>query len=78
VVEQEVHMSALAVSPVVYESPVLGWRGEVATEQPWLVFAVWVFTLSAALGWAAYCIHSGGDPDIDIGWFRIKVTCTKN
>ena len=71
-------MSALAVSPAVYESPVLDWRGEVATEQPWLVFAVWVFTLSAALGWAAYCIHSGGDPDIDIGWFRIKVTCTKN
>jgi hypothetical protein len=78
VVEQEVRMSALAVSPAVYEPPALGWRGEVATEQPWLVFAVWVFTLSAALAWAAYCIHQGGNPDIDIGWFRIKVSCYKN
>ena len=42
-------MSALAVSPAVYEPPTLGWRGEAATEQPWVVFAVWVFTLSAAL-----------------------------
>jgi hypothetical protein len=70
-------MSVLAVSHPAYEPPEVGWRGETATEQPWLVFAVWVFTLSAALAWAAYCIHQGGSPDMDVGWFRIKVACYK-
>jgi hypothetical protein len=67
-------MSVLAVP---YEAPALSWRGEVGTEQPWLVWAVFVFTVSAALAWASYCIYSGGQPDVDIGWFRIKVSCYK-
>jgi hypothetical protein len=67
-------MSVLAVP---YQAPALAWRGEVATEQPWLVWAVFVFTVSAALAWASYCIYSGGQPDVDIGWFRIKVSCYK-
>jgi hypothetical protein len=67
-------MSVLAVP---YEAPALAWRREVATEQPWLVWAVFVFTVSAALAWASYCIYSGGQPDVDIGWFRIKVSCYK-
>ena len=73
VVNWEVCMSALALSS--YEPPAIAWPGEVADERPWLVWAVWVFTLSAALAWAAYCIHQGGNPDIDIGWWRIKVAC---
>jgi len=68
-------MSAMAVSRGAYEAPALEWSGETAVEQRWLVWVVWVFTLSAALAWAAYCIHQGGDPDIDIGWFKIKVSC---
>jgi hypothetical protein len=67
-------MSVLAVP---YEPPALAWPGETATEQPWLVFAVFVFTVSAALAWSAYCISQGGQPDVDIGWFRIKVSCYK-
>jgi hypothetical protein len=70
-------MSVLAVSHPAYEPPALAWRGETATEQPWLVFAVWVFTLSAALAWASYCIYVGGSPEVDVGWFRIKVACYK-
>jgi hypothetical protein len=73
VVNEEVRMSALALSG--YQRPAIAWAGEVAEERPWLVWAVWVFTLSAALAWAAYCVHQGGNPDIDIGWFRIKVSC---
>ena len=68
-------MSALALPSAAYEPPALAWPGESATEQPWLVFAVWVFTLSAALAWATYCISQGGDPSVDVGWFRIKVSC---
>lgn len=68
-------MSVMAVTPAAYEPPALSWSGETATEQHWLVFAVWVFTLSAALAWASYCIYVGGSPDIDVGWFRIKVSC---
>jgi hypothetical protein len=67
-------MSVLAVP---YEAPALGWRGEVATEQPWLAWAVFVFTVAAALAWASYCIYSGGQPDVDISWFQIKVSCYK-
>ena len=70
-------MSALALSRPGYEPPAVVWQGETAMEQPWVVWVVWVFTLSAALAWAAYCIHQGGDPDIDVGWFRIKVSCTR-
>ena len=68
-------MGALALSPSVYEPPALLWSGEQAVEQPGIVFVVWVFTLSAALAWAAYCIAVGGQPHVDIGWFKIKVTC---
>jgi len=67
-------MSALALSEA-YERPALHWPGETAVEQPWVVWVVWVFTLSTAFAWATYCITQGGDPDIDIGWFRIKVSC---
>jgi hypothetical protein len=70
-------VSALALSRPGYEPPAVGWTGETAVEQPWVVWVVWVFTLSAALGWATYCIHIGGDPDIDVGWFRVKVSCTR-
>lgn len=70
-------MSALALSRVEYQAPAVAWQGETAVEHPWVVWVVWVFTLSAALAWAAYCIQQGGDPDIDIGWFRIKVACTR-
>jgi hypothetical protein len=68
-------MSALAVSQAAYQPPAVAWQAETAIEQPWVVWAVWVFTLTAALAWASYCIHQGGDPDIDVGWFRIKVSC---
>lgn len=68
-------MSALALSPAVYEPPALTWPGETVTEQPWLVFAIYVFTVTAALAWATYCLSLGGDPSIDVGWFRIKVSC---
>jgi len=68
-------MSALALSPAVYEPPALSWPGESATEQPWLLFVVFVFTLTAAFAWATYCINQGGSPDIDIGWWRIKISC---
>jgi hypothetical protein len=68
-------MTELVASPGAYRAPALHWTGETAVEQPWLVFAVWVFTLSAALAWAAYCIQKGGSPDLDVGWFRIKVSC---
>ena len=70
-------MSALALSRPGYEPPAVGWTGETAVEQAWVVWVVWVFTLSAALGWATYCIHIGGDPEIDVGWFRVKVSCTR-
>ena len=70
-------MSALALSREAYEPPALEWTGEPAVEQAWVIWVVWVFTLSAALGWATYCIHVGGDPDIDVGWFRVKVSCTR-
>jgi hypothetical protein len=67
-------MSVLAVP---YERPALEWPGESATEQAWLAWAVFVFTVTAALAWASYCIYTGGQPDVDIGWFRIKVSCYK-
>jgi hypothetical protein len=63
----------VALTP--YRPPAFVWAGETAVEQPWLVWAVWVFTLTAALAWASYCIAQGGSPDIDIGWFKIKVSC---
>ena len=68
-------MSLLAVAPAAYEPPAVVWRGETATEQPWVVWVVYVFTIAAALAWATYCVHQGGDPEIDIGWFRVKVAC---
>lgn len=68
-------MSALAV-PTGYEPPALAWETGPATEQSAIIiWVIWVFTLSAALAWASYCIYVGGSPDIDIGWFRIKVAC---
>ena len=70
-------MGALAVSPSGYQPPAAAWREELTTEQPWVIWAVWVYSLSAALAWAAYCIHQGGDPDIDVGWFRVKVSCNR-
>lgn len=70
-------MSALALAPAGYEAPALSWSDETAVERAWVVWVVWVFTLSAALAWASYCIYQGGDPEIDIGWFRIKVSCTR-
>jgi hypothetical protein len=70
-------VSALAVPRPGYEAPAVVWQGETAMEQPWVVWVVWVFTLTAALAWATYCIHQGGDPDIDVGWFRVKVSCTR-
>jgi hypothetical protein len=66
-------MNALAVVP--YEPPTLAWRGEVAVEQPWVWWAVYVFTFAAALAWATYCISRGGSPEIDWQWWRFKVSC---
>lgn len=70
-------MSALALSGPGYQAPAADWPGETAIEQPWVAWVVWVFTFSAALAWATYCIHQGGDPDIDVGWFRVKVSCNR-
>jgi hypothetical protein len=67
-------MTALAVAPA-YEAPALAWPGEVATQQPWIWWVVFVFSYVAALAWASYCISQGGSPTIEWQWWRFKITC---
>ena len=66
-------MTALAQTP--YEPPALAWAGETATEHPWIWWVVFVFSFSAALAWASYCVYAGGSPEIDWQWYRFKVSC---
>ena len=65
----------LALAPLSYEPPALGWNGEVARVRPYLWFVVVGLTFVAALAWAAYCVSKGGDPEVSFGWSGFKVAC---
>ncbi len=48
----------------------------VREEEPWAWAVVVGFAFAAALAWATYCRHTGGNPDISFGWSGFKVKCT--
>ena len=68
--------STLAIAPPAYEAPAIEWRGETAERETVLWWAIIVgFSYAAALAWAAYCIYSGGSPQISFTWNGFKVAC---
>ena len=60
-----------------WERPSMGWDGDDAEQQEWVVFVVLGLGYAAALAYAAYCTSRGGHPDISFGWKEFKVACNK-
>jgi hypothetical protein len=59
-----------------YTAPALAFAGEPAETEDvvwWIV--VLGLAYAVAVAYAAYCRHTGGNPDIQFGWTGFKVVC---
>jgi hypothetical protein len=60
-----------------YEPPALAWPGGVVEQRQhilwWIIFVG--FAYAVAVAFAAYCVHQGGHPDIELTWHGFKVSC---
>jgi hypothetical protein len=49
----------------------------VSEEEPWVWALLVGFAFAAALAWAAYCRHTGGNAEITFVWYKgFTVKCT--
>ena len=70
--------TALAIGTP-YARPTVRWDAEPAQREPivwWVVFVGFAYAI--AIAYAAYCRHTGGDPDIELTWHGFKVICKSN
>ncbi len=68
--------TALALAGSAYRAPAIAIGNSVDQREHVIWWAVVVgFAYALALAYAAYCRHTGGDPEISFGWSGFKVVC---
>ena len=68
--------TALVARPIYTPPAIFGGAELVSEEEPWVWVVVLGFAYAAALAYATYCRHTGGNADISLTWTGFKVKCT--